>query len=171
MIERTSVKIILLNDQNKLLLMCANTRINEDYQGRFWFPIGGGINDGENIYEAAYREVFEETGIKNDEITLGPIVWKGEFIGCFFEQKVHHKETFIVGRTKKNEVFLNNLDDFEKKVVLEIKWFSLDEIKNSTEIIFPVLLPKYLPDILLEKYPQNPLEIDLATLPDFSKVK
>jgi len=171
MIERNSVKIILLNEQNKLLLMCANTKLNENYRGRFWFPIGGGIEAGEDIFDAAYREVFEETGIKKEEIILGPIVWKGDFIGCFSEKTVHQKEIFIVGKTKKNDVFLNELDNLEKKFVEEIRWFSFDEIKNSNEIIFPVLLLEYLPDILQEKYPEKPLEIDLGILPNFTKVK
>ena len=43
-----------------------------------------------------------------------------------------------------------------------MSWFSLDRIINSGEVIHPVLLPKYLPDIIAGKYPEEPLEIDLT---------
>jgi hypothetical protein len=35
-------------------------------------------------------------------------------------------------------------------------------VKNSNEIIYPVLLPKYLPAIIDENYPTVPIEIDLG---------
>jgi hypothetical protein len=58
------------------------------------------------------------------------------------------------------------LDDWEKKVVQKIKWFSLEKIKNSKEVIFPILLPEYLPDIISKKYPRKPIKIDLAKQPN-----
>jgi dATP pyrophosphohydrolase len=31
----------------------------------YWQPVCGGVEDGEELIETAFREVFEETGIKN----------------------------------------------------------------------------------------------------------
>lgn len=164
---RNSVKVLLLNDQNEILLICADgskiTYANGKYYGRFWFPIGGKIEAGEDLFDAAIREIYEETGIKKEEIELGPIVWFGEFDLNLSGIITKLKQKFIVARTKKHNASLTNLDDWEKKVIKEIKWFSLEKIKNSIEVIFPVLLPKYLPDIIAEKYPKK---IDLAKQPN-----
>lgn len=167
---RSSVKVILLNDNNEILLMCADdpntTSTDGKYYGRFWFLIGGEIEKDESIEDAAIREIYEETGIKKEEIELGPLVWFGEFDLNLSGTITRLKQKFIVAKTKKYNLSLTNLDDREKKVIKEIKWFTLEEIKNSKEIIFPVLLDKYLPDIIAKKYPQKPLEIDLAKQPD-----
>ena len=80
---RSSIKVILLNDKDELLLMCADdpktTSADGKYLGKFWFTVGGEIELNESTEETAYREVYEETSIKKDEIELGPMVWFGEF--------------------------------------------------------------------------------------------
>jgi len=169
-VKRNSVKILLFNDKKELLLMCVDdpktTSVEGKYSGPFWFPVGGAIEPGETIQEAALREVYEETGIKKEDIELGPVVWHGEFDLILAGTPTHIKETFIVAETKQNNIDLTNLTCWEKAVVKKIDWFSLEEIKNCKEVIFPVLLPKYLPDIITEKYPSEPVEIDLGKQPD-----
>ena len=54
----------------------------------------------------------------------------------------------------------------QKDSTIQLKDSHIEFLKEQNES-----LKENTPDILLEKYPQNPLEIDLATLPDFSKVK
>ena len=136
-----------------------------EYHGKFWFLTGGGINPGESFQEAALRELFEETGISKEEVELGPIVWFGEFDLIIADTLTHLKQTFIVMRTKKKKVSFAKLDEREKKVLDKLSWFSLDKIENSNEIIYPVVLAKYLPDIIAKKYPKKPMMIDLAKQP------
>jgi 8-oxo-dGTP pyrophosphatase MutT (NUDIX family) len=163
---RSSVKIILLNEQNELLLMSAKNSkirsINGKVNEKFWFLVGGKIEEGETLLSAAIREVFEETGIQKGEVEFGPVVWHGEFDLILDEVRTHLIQSFIVARTKQQKVFLAQPTAWEREVIDEISWFSLEKIKNSKDPIYPILLPKYLPDILLCKYPQNPIEIDLA---------
>ena len=75
---RNSVKIILLNDADELLLMCINDpktkSIGWKHSGHFWTLIGGQIEDNKTILEAAQRETLEETGINKEDIELGPSV-------------------------------------------------------------------------------------------------
>lgn len=163
---RQGVRIILLNEANELLLMCIDDSkirsIGGKYEGIFWVLIGGEMEANETVLDAAEREVFEETGIGRDNIKFGPIVWFGEKDLILYGKPTHIKEKYIVARTNKTTLSLANLVAHEAQIVKHLEWFSLKKITNSREIIYPVLLPKYLPDIIAGKYPKEPLEINLA---------
>jgi 8-oxo-dGTP pyrophosphatase MutT (NUDIX family) len=167
---RNSVKVLLFNENNELLLMCADdpktTSADKTYHGRFWFCTGGQIHPGESIQDAALRETYEETGIPGERIELGPVVWFGEFTMILHGVLTRLKQTFIVAKTMQRTAFLTDPDQWEKNFVQNLAWFSLEKIKTSNETIFPVLLPNYLPDILVGNYPMEPFEIDLAKQPE-----
>jgi len=87
---RKGVGIALLNKNNKVFVAKRIDNPND-----FWQMPQGGIDNGENNIDAAYRELKEETSIKsvqiirevNKEITyllpdsLLGIIWKGKFKG------------------------------------------------------------------------------------------
>ena len=50
------VRIAIVNSEKKILL------VRHSYMPGWYFP-GGGVEHGETIYDAAYREVYQETGI------------------------------------------------------------------------------------------------------------
>ena len=137
------------------------TTIDGKYNGHFWSLVGGKIENGESDQETILREIYEETGIANKEIILGPIVWFGEIDLILNNTPTRIKQKFIIAKTKQNKFSLSNLTKHEQAIVTKLAWFSLEQIKSSKEIIYPILLPKYLPNIMAGKYPNNPLKIDL----------
>ena len=60
---RSGVGIVLLNDSNKVFVA---KRI--DNPKNFWQMPQGGVDEGEDFLKAAYRELEEETSIKNVEL-------------------------------------------------------------------------------------------------------
>ena len=60
---RSGVGIIVLNRKNKVFVA---KRI--DNPKNFWQMPQGGVDEGEDFLSAAYRELEEETGIKNVEL-------------------------------------------------------------------------------------------------------
>ena len=87
---RTGVGIVVLNKKNQVFLA---KRI--DNPKNFWQMPQGGVDNGEKFYEAAIRELEEETSIKTvslikeiDDLTtyllpnhLVGIIWKGRYKG------------------------------------------------------------------------------------------
>ena len=87
---RSGVGIIILNKYNKVFVA---KRI--DNPKNFWQMPQGGVDDGEEFLKAAYRELEEETSIKNVELIkefdgtltyelpshLLGIIWKGKYRG------------------------------------------------------------------------------------------
>ena len=168
---RNSIKLILLNENNELLLMKTEDKDIQSnkgkYNGLFWQMIGGKIEDGETIQEAVYRELLEETGLKKEEVKIGKIVWYGEVDLLMHGSLTTVKQSFILAKTKNIDVNLSNLTEEEKPVCTKLEWFSLEKIKNCTDIIYPVLLTeeRYLPAILKGNIPNEILNIDLTKQP------
>ena len=59
--------IVVFNSNLEKVLFCI--RAKEPYKGLYNF-VGGKVEIGESNDEAAYRELFEETGISNKDIEL-----------------------------------------------------------------------------------------------------
>lgn len=63
--------IIVLNKEKDKILFCK--RMNDPYEGLYNF-VGGKIEEGETHISAAYRELYEETGITDKDIVLYPFM-------------------------------------------------------------------------------------------------
>ena len=146
-----SIRILLFNSANALLFMGAedkNLTGTDGNKGRFWFLVGGSLENGETFQAAARRELTEETGL-----TDADVVWGAEIA----EGVVHLKENgkpldiyqrFIVAKTKKDAVHLHDLDAWEQNAVKGLRWFSPEEIQTSKETLYPRMLKAYLPQII-----------------------
>ena len=128
---RIGVGIIVLNKENKVFVA---KRI--DNPKNFWQMPQGGIDNGEDPLTEAYRELEEETSIKNVKLIeelegtityelpdyLLGIVWKGKYKG--------QKQKWFLMRYlgNDNEININT----NKPEFLEWKWIDLDLI---TEVV------------------------------------
>lgn len=96
--SRPAVRIICFDAGGRVLLLCWQ----DPYDGaRLWEPPGGGIEPGETPYQAACRELAEETGLDPAAIVDRPVdverdtIWNGRrFIGV---------EQFFVARYPRHE--------------------------------------------------------------------
>ena len=126
---RSGVGIIVLNEKNKVFVA---KRI--DNPKNFWQMPQGGVDNGEDFLSAAYRELEEETSIKNVELikeidgtitydlpeNLLGIIWKGKYRG----QKQKWFLMRYLGKDKEINIQTN------KPEFLEWKWIELDMITN-----------------------------------------
>ena len=128
---RNGVGIVVLNNENKVLVA---KRI--DNPKNLWQMPQGGVDQGEDLLNAAYRELKEETSIYNVKLIkeleewtyydlpskLIGIIWKGKYKGQkqkWFVLKFLGKDSELNIKTKKPEF-------------LEWKWIDLNKI---TEIV------------------------------------
>lgn len=72
------------------------------------------------------------------------------------------KQSFIYARNTRTEVSLRNLTAEERPVIKALKWFSLDEVRNCKDIVYPVLLSEYFEVLLRDGCPERPVVIDLT---------
>ena len=126
---RSGVGIVVLNKQNKVFVA---KRI--DNPKNFWQMPQGGVDEGEDFLKAAYRELEEETSIKNVELVkeldgtityelpdrLLGLIWKGKYRGQkqkWFLMRFVGSDSEINIKTKHPEF-------------LEWKWVELDKITD-----------------------------------------
>ena len=75
--------IVVFNTALDRILMCK--RVKEPYKGLSNF-VGGKIEPGEDGFDAAYRELYEETSITKEDITLKLFANFTYFYGdCYLE--------------------------------------------------------------------------------------
>ena len=124
---RRGVGIVLLNKENKVLVA---KRI--DNPKNFWQMPQGGIDVGENYYEAALRELKEETSIVSIELiqeidkkltyilpdNLIGIIWSGRFKG--------QTQKWFVMRFIGNESEINI--NTKNPEFLDWKWIDLKDL-------------------------------------------
>ena len=126
---RSGVGIVVLNKENKVFVA---KRI--DNPKNFWQMPQGGVDEGEDFLKAAYRELEEETSIKNVELVkeldgtityelpdrLLGLIWKGKYRGQkqkWFLMRFVGSDSEINIKTKHPEF-------------LEWKWVELDKITD-----------------------------------------
>ena len=126
---RSGVGIIVLNKDNKVFVA---KRI--DNPKNFWQMPQGGVDEGEDFLKAAYRELEEETSIKNVDLIkeldgmityelperLLGIIWKGKYRG----QKQKWFVMKFVGEDKEINIKTKNPE------FLDWKWIELDQITD-----------------------------------------
>ncbi len=127
---RNGVGVVVLNKENKVFIA---KRI--DNPKNYWQMPQGGVDRGEDFYNAALRELEEETSIKNVSLVkeiqgfityilprhLIGIIWKGKYKGQkqkWYVVKFNGKDSEININTKRPEF-------------LEWQWTSLKNITNT----------------------------------------
>ena len=136
---RIGVGVVLLNKENKVFVA---KRI--DNPKNFWQMPQGGVDSDEKFLTAAFRELYEETSIKNVKLiqeiegtytyelpkNLLGIIWKGKYRG--------QKQKWFLMKYLGNDSEINlNTNNPE---FLEWKWVDIDQI---TEIVVDFKLHVY----------------------------
>ena len=138
---RNSVKLILLNANNELLLMSTDDKGIQgkegNYNGKFWQMIGGKIEKGETLREAVYRELYEETGLRKEQVEVQEKpAWYGEVDLMMHGKLTRIKQNFVLAKTSSTNVNLENLTEEEKPVCIiakTIKGKGISYMENKAE--------------------------------------
>ncbi len=147
---RSGVGIVVLNKENKIFVA---KRI--DNPKNFWQMPQGGIDEGEDYYKAALRELKEETSVASVEYIkeidkkltyilpdhLIGIIWRGRFKGQtqkWFVMKFIGSESEININTKKPEFLDWKWISLEALPKIAVK-FKLDVYKSLKKEVLKIL--------------------------------
>lgn len=129
---RPAARLIVLDPEGRALMF------RYDVPGRdpFWVTAGGEVDPGETFEDAARRELLEETGIVADpgeqiaRMTPEFVTVEGE--------PVQADERFFLVRVADTAVSTAGHTELEQRLMTQHRWFTLAELENWHEAVFPV---------------------------------
>lgn len=151
---RRTARILLLDPNNRVLLMKiadSGLPIDDPVREGLWVTIGGGVKTDEDVQDAATREVYEETG---NSVEVGPPRWYGEQVLTVNGSPRLLEETFFVAHTDQVSIDQAHLEDDERSVVREYRWWAAEELRATTEPFVPPVLPELLREVATDPDPQ-----------------
>lgn len=153
---RAAVRALLLDSADRLLLLCGRDPSRPE-RGPFWFTVGGGLDPGETPETALRREIAEEVGIR--DIRVGPPVWllRNRFV--FNGRAIDQENTFYLVRTGETDFDRSGQDEVEQASITGARWWTLDELRMTTDQLYPVPLVRGLAALLCEGPPRVPIRL------------
>lgn len=152
---RPAARIILIDGADRILLF----RFVNPTSGRsWWITPGGGLDPGETHRAAARRELREETGLT--EVRLSRCVWRREHEFTWLGRHLLQQERFFVARVATWTVDYREHTEEELIVIAEHRWWSIDEIRASSDLFAPRLLADHLAPILAGELPKRPVRLE-----------
>lgn len=114
------VRCLIINE-NKILL------IKHTYGSELKTTVGGGVNKNEELKQAVFREVEEETGIVLDDATE---------IGIVLHTKEFKNDTIhvFIAETTTTQLVL------DRSEILEAQWYPLNNLPDDTSPLFKQFL-------------------------------
>jgi len=145
---REAVRAAVLDPDGRTVLM--------RYVDDVWAVPGGGIDPGESDEAVLRRELGEELGL--DEYELGPWVWFREH---------WYREAGQRWGGQAERIYLVRAPRFEPvprldlaaENVVEVRWWTLDELLASDAVFAPRRLPGLLRDLLAAGPPPEPVDV------------
>jgi ADP-ribose pyrophosphatase YjhB (NUDIX family) len=145
---RRASRVLLVDAADRVLLLRGHDPARPDH--RYWFTVGGGLDDGESGADGAARELFEETGLRVPADAIGaPVhhdVTEFPFDGAWYRQT----QAFYLVRVASWAVDFAGHNAIEQATVDAYRWWSAAELRATGERFYPPDLADVLDRVLRE---------------------
>ncbi|MGU3502158.1 NUDIX hydrolase [Mycobacterium sp. C31M] len=146
--SRVSARVVLLDEDGRVLLFRGSDPARTDEPvPHWWFTVGGAVEPGEELVDAAVREVTEETGLQVRPTDLFGPVWRREAIIDFNGAVMRSEEHFFVHRTRRFEPSTTGHNELERRYIAGHRWCDetmIGELVAKGESVYPLQLGELL---------------------------
>jgi 8-oxo-dGTP pyrophosphatase MutT (NUDIX family) len=155
--RRRSARVLLLDETGRILLL----RLYRDHRrprlGHYWLTPGGGVDDGEDLPAAAARELREEIGLIVAPEDLGRPVATTSGYAKFSWAEGTFRDDFFFHRVPAHDVDTSGLQPYELKQITGHRWWTVDELTATTDLVHPLGLTSLLRDLLAGRVAAEPV--------------
>ena len=144
--QRVSARVVLLDRGGAVLLFRGSDPAVADAP-IWWFTVGGAVEPGETLADAAAREIAEETGLRVSSADLIGPVWRRNAVFEFNGGLIRSEEMFFVYRTDRFEPTTSGHNDLERRTIHGYRWCDetmIAELVATGETVYPLQLGELL---------------------------
>jgi 8-oxo-dGTP pyrophosphatase MutT (NUDIX family) len=145
-IPRRAARVILVDTDDRVLMFRGTDPGRPGV--RYWFTVGGGLDEGETPTEGAARELREETGLDLPAERLGEPVWHQVTDFPYDGRWYRQDQDFFLVRVDTVQVNVDGFDEVERESIEGYQWWSLADLETTSERFYPDELVELLRGIL-----------------------
>jgi TDG/mug DNA glycosylase family protein len=150
-VDRSAVRALVLDEERRTLLVQYR-----DADGQVWWATpGGGIDEGEEPESALRRELAEELGL--DDFDIGPELWTREHTFAWWRRILRQRERIWLVEIPRHDPAPRV--DLAAELVVDVRWWTQDELDEATETLVPERLPQLLRDLRENGPPAEPIDV------------
>ncbi|ELO0596963.1 NUDIX domain-containing protein [Salmonella enterica] len=133
---RPSSRLIIVSPDKRVLLFLFSHSKDALSGKSYWATPGGGLENHESFEQAAVRELREETGLNRE--SAGPQVSSRTFTMMLPDgETVLAEERYFVINTDMEATDRSGWSSNEMETIRNQHWWSLEELINTNETVFP----------------------------------
>jgi 8-oxo-dGTP pyrophosphatase MutT (NUDIX family) len=134
-------KVLLTDGDDRVLLFSGIDR-TLPVEPRVWFPVGGAVEDGETLDDAAVRETGEETGFEIG--IVGPALFTRSFQWVFEGRAYDQEETYFLVRVSGEPPTAGRWSEVERATIVGHRWWTVEELRCTDGTVYPEGLAEIL---------------------------
>ncbi|GAA1605443.1 MULTISPECIES: NUDIX hydrolase [Kribbella] len=150
--RRTTARVLPVRPDGRVLLLHGWDPLKPDTT--YWFTIGGGVENGETVADAACRELREEVGIELPPVELGTPLATNTIEFEYGGSRIIQAQTFYAVAVDRVDVTFANQEEIEQQTISEHGWWYGDDLEATglaAHVTIPALLRQATDAITLRR--------------------